>query len=79
MKNLLPMLLALVLGGCSGSSMSSAPTSPKVLVFSKTAGYRHASIPYGIAAIQRLGAAKQFRVDASEDATFVQRRDSFQL
>jgi type 1 glutamine amidotransferase len=38
---------------------------PKVLVFSKTAGYRHASIPDGIAAIQRLGAANQFAVDAS--------------
>ena len=69
MRSLLPILLAVALGGCSGSNMSSAPTPPKVLVFSKTAGYRHASIPYGIAAIQRLGTANQFGVDASEDAT----------
>jgi len=40
-----------------------------VLVFSKTAGYRHASIPAGIAAIQILGAQERFRVDASEDAS----------
>lgn len=39
-----------------------------VLVFSKTAGYRHDSIPYGIAAIQALGEQNNFRVDASEDA-----------
>jgi cytochrome c len=39
------------------------------LVFSKTAGYRHASIEAGSAAIAELGAAHQFRVDAGEDAT----------
>ena len=38
-----------------------------VLVFSKTAGFRHDSIPAGIAAIQALGAQDNFRVDASED------------
>lgn len=39
-----------------------------VLVFSKTAAYRHDSIPAGIAAIQALGEQNNFRVDASEDA-----------
>jgi type 1 glutamine amidotransferase len=39
-----------------------------VLVFSKTAGFRHASIPDGIAAIRKLGAANGFSVDATEDA-----------
>ncbi|MEU4551215.1 ThuA domain-containing protein [Micromonospora violae] len=38
-----------------------------VLVFSKTAGFRHDSIPTGIAAIQQLGAANGFTVDNSED------------
>ena len=42
---------------------------PRVLVFSKTAGYRHSSISNGIAAIQKLGAEKGFAVDATEDAT----------
>ncbi|RKR86272.1 glucose/arabinose dehydrogenase [Micromonospora pisi] len=40
-----------------------------VLVFSKTAGFRHDSIPAGITAIQQLGAANDFTVDATEDAT----------
>ncbi|HCT76324.1 MAG TPA: hypothetical protein DGG94_15470, partial [Micromonosporaceae bacterium] len=40
----------------------------KVLVFSKTAGFRHSSIPNGIAAIQQLGAANGFSVTATEDA-----------
>ncbi|GAB3959747.1 hypothetical protein GCM10027614_79930 [Micromonospora vulcania] len=40
----------------------------KVLVFSKTAGFRHSSIPNGIAAIQQLGAANGFTVTATEDA-----------
>jgi cytochrome c len=41
---------------------------PRVLVFSKTAGYRHSSIPNGIAAIQKLGQENGFAVDATEDA-----------
>jgi type 1 glutamine amidotransferase len=40
-----------------------------VLVFSKTAAFRHSSIPDGIAAIQKLGAEHNFAVDATEDAT----------
>ncbi|QGQ98964.1 carbohydrate-binding protein [Paenibacillus psychroresistens] len=41
----------------------------KVLVFSKTAGFHHDSIPAGIAAIQALGKANDFRVDATDDAS----------
>jgi len=41
---------------------------PRVLVFSKTAGYRHSSIANGIAAIQKLGQENGFAVDATEDA-----------
>src|SRR5215208_2911073 len=39
-----------------------------VLVFSKTAGFRHTSIPNGIAAIQTLGQQNDFDVTATEDA-----------
>jgi type 1 glutamine amidotransferase len=39
-----------------------------VLVFSKTAGFRHDAIPAGIAAIRQLGAANGFSVTATEDA-----------
>jgi len=40
-----------------------------VLVFSKTAVFRHKSIPAEIAAIKALGRQHNFRVEASEDAT----------
>ncbi len=40
-----------------------------VLVFSKTVEFRHTSIEPGIAAIQALGAANDFTVTATEDAT----------
>jgi type 1 glutamine amidotransferase len=42
---------------------------PKVLIFSKTNGFRHASIPVGIAAIKKLGEENNFDVDATEDST----------
>jgi type 1 glutamine amidotransferase len=41
----------------------------RVLVFSKTAAFRHDSIPDGIAAIRGLGAEHGFAVDATEDAS----------
>ena len=40
----------------------------RVLVFSLTKGYHHASIPVGIAAIQKLGVEHQFEVDTTTDA-----------
>ncbi len=39
----------------------------EVLVFSRTAGFRHSSIDDGIAALRALGTAHDFTVDASED------------
>ncbi|MEV7809091.1 ThuA domain-containing protein, partial [Microbispora sp. NPDC088329] len=40
----------------------------KVLVFSKTTGFRHDSIPEGIAAVQKLGQENNFAVDTTEDS-----------
>lgn len=59
---------------CNGSSQTVAGgTSPSppafaVLVFSKTAAFRHDSIPAGIAAIREQASARGFSVEASEDA-----------
>jgi cytochrome c len=39
-----------------------------VLVFSKTTGFRHESIPDGIAAIEALGIEQGFAVEATEDS-----------
>src|SRR4029078_9324138 len=44
------------------------PQQPRVLVFSKTAGFRHSSIPNGIAAIRKLGMENGFDVDTTENA-----------
>ncbi|MEA2705966.1 MAG: hypothetical protein QOH22_754, partial [Gemmatimonadaceae bacterium] len=41
----------------------------RVLVFSKTAGFRHSSIGVGRAAIRKLGEENGFSVDTTEDAS----------
>lgn len=46
---------------------SNGPRAHRVLVFTKTNGFRHASIPTAISTIQELGAAHGFGVVASED------------
>ncbi|MFC4591582.1 ThuA domain-containing protein [Sphaerisporangium corydalis] len=43
----------------------------KVLVFSKTAGFRHDSIPAGVQAVRDLSASGGFTVTATEDATAI--------
>ena len=43
----------------------------KVLIFSKTNGYRHESIEVGITAIKKLAAANNFDVDATEDSVYL--------
>src|SRR6266487_874696 len=46
-----------------------AATAFRVLVFSKTTGFRHDSIPAGVTAIRQLGQQNNFTVDATEDDT----------
>jgi type 1 glutamine amidotransferase len=61
---------ALITGGllAVGFAAPQAFAAPyQVLVFSKTAGFRHDSIPAGIQAIRELGAANGFTVTATED------------
>jgi cytochrome c len=50
-------------------SVGAQRQSPRILVFSRTAGFRHTSIEPGIAAIKKLGKENGFSVDATEDAT----------
>jgi putative heme-binding domain-containing protein len=52
-----------------GAALSSdEPPTPRVLVFSKTAAYRHESIAVGVATVRELGVDGGFAVDATEDA-----------
>src|SRR4029079_7830993 len=52
-----------------------APDDPnarfRALVFSKTAAFRHGSIPAGINAIKALGTSKNLQLDATEDGAGV--------
>ena len=47
---------------------SSRRRAARVLVFSKTLGFRHDSIPHAIEKLKELGAANGFTVDATEDS-----------
>lgn len=60
-------MLSLLIAGAMQTSL--VIPNPHVLVFSKTTGFRHDSIPNAIAAIKKLGAEHNFTVDATEDAT----------
>ncbi|WP_250030758.1 ThuA domain-containing protein [Paractinoplanes maris] len=61
-------LVALAACTFSASPASAADAPYDVLVFSKTAGFRHDAIPVGIQTIRDLGAANNFTVTATEDA-----------
>ncbi len=56
-------LIILFLTGCG--------PEPKLLVFTKTAGYRHANIEAGIQAIQALGQSEGFEVETTEDSSSI--------
>jgi type 1 glutamine amidotransferase len=42
--------------------------APRILVFTKTTGFRHASIPAGLQAVRELGRRNGIGVDATEDS-----------
>jgi type 1 glutamine amidotransferase len=67
---LLPILLALGLSvACGNGAAARVEAKPfRALVFTKTTGFRHDSIPDGVAAIRRLGRDHDFSVDATADA-----------
>ncbi len=65
-KSVLPLFVCfLLLTLCCNKE---AEGTPKILVFSKTEGFKHASIPTGIAAIQKLGAENNLEVDTTKNA-----------
>ena len=65
------LILAAACGMSSQTTPGPSPVAPgfSVLVFSKTAGFRHDSIPAGVNAVRQQGSARGFSVDASEDST----------
>ena len=63
--NALLLGFALIIVSCGGNKREG---EPKVLVFSKTMAFKHASIPAGVAAIQKLGSENGFAVDTTKNA-----------
>ena len=59
------MLLVLV----GGTAVRSQVPQRRILVFSKTTGYRHDCIPSAIEAVRRLGEEHEFGVEATEDSS----------
>ena len=57
-------LLAITLGSCRSET-------PRVLLFSRTAGFRHESIVQGKTAILELARANRFVVDTTENLAYI--------
>jgi hypothetical protein len=49
-------------------AMTQSTRSPRILVFTKTAGFRHSSIPTAVSAVRQLAEHNGLAVDATEDA-----------
>jgi cytochrome c len=65
-RTLALLLTALVVAASAGAAPAASPA--RILVFSKTTGYRHASIPAALQAFQQLGKQAGLEVDETEDA-----------
>ena len=48
--------------------LSTRTQATRLLVFSKTTGFRHDSIPHAVAKLKQMGSANGFTVDATEDS-----------
>ena len=73
-RRLVPFLLLIALSGHAPgphdygtSGQRIAQADAQILVFSRTQGFRHASIGAGVEAIRKLGRANDFEVTATED------------
>lgn len=55
----------------SGCSRSDPPVElpPDLLIFTKTAGFRHSSIPAGVAMFERIASSAGYKIRHTEDAT----------
>src|SRR5476651_2132257 len=59
---------------CIVSGFIANKPSKRILVFSKTRGYHHASIAAGLIAIQKLGTENGFAVDTTTDSSFFSKK-----
>jgi type 1 glutamine amidotransferase len=72
------LLAALVAAaGCGGKSATSGGAGPRILVYTRTLGFRHDSIPAALAAVRDMAAREHLEVVATEDPLAF-RRDQLQ-
>jgi hypothetical protein len=64
------VIALLLIGNSLLFELPAAASGERILVFSRTTGFRHASIPNGIAAIQQLVSQNSFQVTTTEDPAF---------
>lgn len=66
------IFLAIIIAGalCVLSCSKKRAGKPRVLVFSRTAGFVHGSIPEGVAAVQKLGVDNGFDVDTTRNPAY---------
>lgn len=69
MRKFLSILL-FVTATISLTAFVSHKKAKRILVFSRTLGFHHASIPTGIAAIQKIGKDNNLEVDTTTDANY---------
>jgi glucose/arabinose dehydrogenase/PKD repeat protein len=65
----LTSLLASIIPGAASSSAQTSDSEYDVLFFHKTTGFRHASIPSAITAVEELGVDNNFSVTETQDAS----------
>lgn len=65
------LLMSLVISVFFQGNNNHVIKDKKVLIFSKTNGFRHDCIPVGIEAIKKLGTENHFTADATEDSTLL--------
>lgn len=68
------LLFITILGGCAAQEKTESPENesneaPSLLVFSKTDGFRHSSIPTGVETLEEMGDEYGFSVYATEEAS----------
>jgi type 1 glutamine amidotransferase len=64
------LLFILVSATISLTAFVNHKKTMRILVFSRTLGFHHASIPTGIAAIQKIGKENNLEVDTTTDANY---------
>ncbi|TRZ45949.1 ThuA domain-containing protein [Robertkochia solimangrovi] len=62
-------LFSIYMTGCGSNESENLSATDRVLVFSKTEGFRHSSIPVGVAMLMSLGQQHNFEVSHTEDAS----------